>query len=101
ARKPRALGTPAGRQPWVNGENGTEPRRGDTIRWPRGTCSCRASGARHDVSTFPSASALGYPLDAPTGAVLGALLHPGSPKVSGSFNHSATPGYLRLTHRFT
>jgi hypothetical protein len=27
--------------------------------------SCRASGARHDLLTFPSAAALGYPLDAP------------------------------------
>jgi len=57
---------------------------------------CRASGARHHLSIFPSAYALGYLHAAPTGACSRWIAASWSPEVSGSCYHPATPGYWRL-----
>ena len=47
---------------------------------------CRASGARAS-QTSTHGGAVGYLLEAPSGAVLGARPHPRSPKVSDPCNH--------------
>src|SRR5262249_15056305 len=96
--------------PVYKAKTGSSPG-GATQRLPRETLMCRASGARQQLSTFPSPDphpnapapramgtpvyALGYLLGAPTDAVRGGSLHPDSPEASYSCNPTLVFGPMR------
>jgi hypothetical protein len=95
APEARQEGSP-GRKPWVGWKNDRAPVGATQIRWSPGIRLCRASGASLHLSTFPSANALGYLLNAPP------ALSPAVPSLLNRLKFVAlcyptTPRWLGLT----